>query len=319
VTSPEPSSSNSSSSPTSTWAPLPSSEFFFCLCQQGVEKVLREELATLGFKPSYSSKGFVTAKAPVPLVVGELPRPVLSRRTCLSLGKDLDVRAVADRHGARVQYEDKGADAHAGDVVVNAVERGGSVFVGAHLQRKGLSPAPGGDPRLTVPETAPSRAWLKLEEAARLWPLPLDEGDVVVEVGCAPGGVSRALLDRGAVVVGVDPNAMDPAILASPRFTHLRCAAQQATDLPRALTGPPRMLVVDINQRPHAAISGVERVIAHCREHLRAALFTLKLGDWSHFKELPRWRLRLEQELGMTTTATQLPSNRQELCVFCAR
>ncbi len=298
------------------------SEFFFCLCQEGVERVLRQELTSLGFAPSFQAKGFVTAKSPTPLTTSTLPAPVLARRTCLSVGKDVDPAVVAAEFGAtKIHSRAGGDDAVPGDVVVTAVDAGGSVFVGVHAQHLMMARAPLGDPKLVVPESSPSRAWLKLEEAARVFPLRIDAGDVVVEVGCAPGGVTRALLDRGAVVVGVDPNAMDEPILRDPRFTHLRCSGQQATDLPRVLNGvgAPKLLVVDINQRPNAAISGVERIIETTRFTLRQALFTLKLGDWKHVDELGHWRRRLERNLQMTTTATQLPANRQELCVFCQR
>ena len=305
----------------------PSSEFFFCVCQEGVERVVRRELMAAGFAPAFQAKGFVTAKAKAALTLSTLPSLVLSRRTCLFVAKgaaaDVDVDAIAKDVGAvRVHRAGVGDDAVAGDVVVSGVDVDGGVYVGVHAQHVLMPKSPLGDPQLSVPASSPSRAWLKLEEAARAFPLRIDDGDVVVEVGCAPGGVTRALLDRGAVVVGVDPNAMDERILRHPSFTHLRTSGQQATDLPRALAhagGPPRLLVVDINQRPNAAISGVERIIEHCRPTLRQALFTLKLGDWKHVEELPHWRRRLERLLGMTTTATQLPANRQELCVFCQR
>jgi hypothetical protein len=65
-------------------------------------------------------------------------------------------------------------------------------------------------------------------------------------------------------------------------------------------------------------LTPVARAVRH---DLRAALFTLKLGDWSLVPELPHWRARIERMLSTphvrwTTTATQLPSNRQELTVF---
>lgn len=308
---------------TTSTAASSSSEYFFCLCQPGLEKVLRDELMAAGFSPSFSSNGFVSAKSATKLTMATLPRPVLARRVCLhvdkvAIGDDKAVARAAAKVGADVVHReagDRGADASIEDVVVTVVERGNAVFVGAHVHVAGISPAPFGDPQLEVPSSAPSRAWLKLEEAARIWSLPLEAGDRVVEVGCAPGGVTRALLDRGATVVGVDPNEMDPRILSDARFTHLHAPAQQIEA--SLLEAPVRMLIVDVNQRPNAAISSVESIIKHTRGDLRAALFTLKLGSWSHFGELAHWRARLEKLLGMTTTATQLPANRQELCVYC--
>ncbi len=295
---------------------------------------MRKELTALGFAPSFQDKGFVSAKSERPLTVDTLPRPVLAQRVCLHVAKrKLDDGAsvvaacaavgvdVDGAHGV-VDGAVVGADAADGDVVTTFVVHKSQLFVGAHRQQAGLSPAPLGDPRLVVPAEAPSRAWLKLEEAARQFgrtegALPIADGDVVVEVGCAPGGVSRALLDRGAVVVGVDPNAMDPRILAEPRFTHLRVPAQRVALV--ELLRPARFFVVDVNQRPHAAISSVEHLVWPLREELEGALFTLKVGDWEHLGEIPRWRRRLEQLLLMKTMACQLPSNRQEICVFCYR
>ncbi|MFO0634461.1 MAG: SAM-dependent methyltransferase [Nannocystaceae bacterium] len=55
-----------------------------------------------------------------------------------------------------------------------------------------------------------TRAWAKLEEALAWSRLPLREGDVVVEIGAAPGGAALALLQRGAeVAIGIDPARMD--------------------------------------------------------------------------------------------------------------
>jgi len=312
------------------------SPFVFALGQPGAERALRAELQTLGFSPAFGVDGFVSAKANRSLSVDELPPLVLGRRVCLSLGKVLpegvigsggvDVRAVVRDSGA-VLHRETGERGPAvtvdGRFVVTVVERPGGTFVGLHRHRAGLSPDPCGDPRLEVPATAPSRAWLKLEEAMRIVPLPIGEGDVVIEVGCAPGGQTRALLDRGCVVVGIDPNAMDERILREPRFTHLRCSARhvEASLLQGALPGPARFLVVDVNQRPQAALSSIADIVARCRGTMRGGLFTLKLGDWGLLPELPRWRARIEQMFGpgTTTLATQLPSNRQELTVIARR
>ncbi|MDP2342243.1 MAG: SAM-dependent methyltransferase [Deltaproteobacteria bacterium] len=302
------------------------SAFIFALCQEGAEKVLREELLRAGFHPSFSSKGFVTAKAEHPITIDQLPRLVMARRLCLSLtqptNKNVDADAAAKELSAIVQTETTGPQAKDGDVVVTVIERGAAEkvqrFVGVHKHQRGLSPDPGGDPRLEVPANAPSRAWLKFEEAARLFDLHIDRDDVVVEVGCSPGGMTRALIDRGAMVTGIDPNDMDPGILQErARFRHLRCSAQAVDVL--QLPGPVRLLVVDVNQRPNAAISSIEAIAQRTRRDMRAVLFILKLGDWGHIVELPQWLERISRLFAMPVTAVQLPSNRQELAVYAAR
>jgi 23S rRNA C2498 (ribose-2'-O)-methylase RlmM len=307
---------------------LPRSPFVFALGQPGAEPALRGELMSFGLSPAFGLDGFVSAKSSRGLGVDELPPLVLGRRVCLSLGKlkDVNVERVARDLGAVVHREhgERGAAANTiGAFVVTVVERPGGAFVGVHRHREGLSPDPCGDARLEVPADAPSRAWLKVEEARRIWPLPVAPGDVVVEVGCAPGGQSRALLDLGLRVTGIDANAMDERVLARPTFTHLRCAAQQvdAALLRQSLAGPARLLVMDVNQRPQAALATVAAIARATRDSLRGGLFTLKLGDWSLISELPRWRARIEHLLGAgtTTSATQLPSNRVEVTVTAHR
>ncbi len=308
------------------------SPFVFALCQPGAEPVVRAELQALGLSPSFSASGFVTAKAPTPLTVSVLPRPTFARRLCLSLADERDGAALAARLGAVLHradgtdaegtHADRGRPAVDGELVVTVVERG-RVFVGVHRQGPGVGCDPAGDARLAVPPTAPSRAWLKLEEAARVWPLPLATGDAVVEVGCAPGGMTRALLDRGACVLGIDRNAMDPRIVAEPRFRHLRTSVRhvEASLVPSAAAGPVRLLVVDMNLPPHSALSALTPVARAVRPTLRGALFTLKLGRWELADEVPAWRARIAKMLSTpgrpwTTQATQLPSNRQELTVY---
>ncbi len=302
------------------------SPFVFALCQPGAESVLRDEFSSHGLSPSFQASGFVTAKAREPLSVSGLPSLVFARRVCLSLADVDDGAALAARLRARLHVEQapgsgtRGDPADAGDVVVTAIVRGRS-FVGVHRQRRGSSRDPCGDARLVVPERAPSRAWLKLEEAVRVFDVPLSPGDAVIEVGCAPGGMTRALLDRGAWVVGIDRNAMDPRILAEERFRHVKTSARHVEpSLVASLApSPVRLLVVDVNLPPNSALSAVNAVAGAVRGALRGALFTLKLGDYGLVPELPHWRARIERMLGMTTMATQLPSNRQELTIFATR
>ncbi len=302
-----------------------SSHYVLALCQPGAEGVVRDELAAHGLTPSFSATGFVTAKARTSLSLSSLPSLVFARRVCLSLPDAGDPALLALHLAARLHVGEpddaghRGVPAAVDDLVVTTVVRG-RTFVGVHRHRPGLSPDPGGDPRLVVPDRAPSRAWLKLEEAARVFPVPLAAGDAVVEIGCAPGGMTRALLDRGACVLGIDRNAMDPRILAEPRFRHIQSSARhiEASLIPTAAVGPVRLLVVDVNLPPRSALSAVNGVASAVRGTLRGALFTLKLGDYRLVSELPQWRARIERMLGMKTEATQLPSNRQELTVFAS-
>lgn len=190
-------------------------------------------------------------------------------------------------------------------------------LVGLHRHGPGHSPHAGARPPLRMPTEAPSRAWLKLEEGLAFSRLPLTAGDVAVEIGSAPGGASWALLSRDLQVVGVDPGAMDARVLSSPRFTHLQTTLGEL----RREQLPYRVdwLLLDVNLAPQVALHQLRRIVSTLRPTLRGALLTLKLNDWSMAGQVPRF-LSQVQAMGFDEVrATQLPSNRQEICVAARR
>jgi 23S rRNA (cytidine2498-2'-O)-methyltransferase len=196
------------------------------------------------------------------------------------------------------------------DVIVAPDE---PLWLGVHAHVAGRSPHPGGRPPLTLPAEAPSRAWLKLEEALAWSQLPLRRGQVAVEIGSAPGGASWALLERGLTVVGVDPGDMDARVLAAPGFSHVQVPLG---DLRREQL-PARVdwLLMDVNLAPQVAVHGVRRIVSTLRSSLRGVIFTLKLNEWKMAADVPAL---LERVAGMGLSdvrATQLPSNRREICV----
>jgi 23S rRNA (cytidine2498-2'-O)-methyltransferase len=65
---------------------------------------------------------------------------------------------------------------------------------------KGHSAWPGGNPKVLLPSDAPSRAYLKIEEALRWSGVNMKGGDTAVEIGSAPGGACYSLLKRGLYI-----------------------------------------------------------------------------------------------------------------------
>ena len=94
----------------------------------------------------------------------------------------------------------------------------GQWWIGYHRAVSWPARWPGGAIPVVLPAHAVSRAYAKMEEAIQWSGLPLAAGDECVEIGCAPGGASQALLDRGLFVTGIDPADVDPVVLAHPRF-----------------------------------------------------------------------------------------------------
>lgn len=203
------------------------------------------------------------------------------------------------------------------DVIVG--EPGEKVLVGAHQHDSKRHPLAGALPRLKLPADAPSRAYLKMEQAI-IWagldgPKALP-GKTALELGCAPGGATLAMLRRGMNVVGVDTADLDPRVVAEGdkrpgSLRHLRVAASDLfqEELPR----PVHVLVSDMNIAPPIMLRTIERVQSRVRA--RVLILTLKLNDRIIERQIPRFLKQIEMFAPFPVRATQLAANRGEFCV----
>ncbi|TWT98009.1 putative 23S rRNA ribose 2'-O-ribose methyltransferase [Botrimarina colliarenosi] len=191
-------------------------------------------------------------------------------------------------------------------------------WIGAHALRSRVDRWPGGVPRLEAPQHAVSRAYLKMQEGLRWSGIPAQKGDYWIELGCAPGGASQALLDVGMRVVGVDPAEVDPVVLAHPDFEHLNARASEigvdeVTDA--------AWITADINCAPQYTLDGVERLVTHPSMHVRGLLLTLKLLSLNLAKpEVIAETIARVRSWGYTDVRTrQLAHNRREYCLAALR
>jgi 23S rRNA (cytidine2498-2'-O)-methyltransferase len=99
---------------------------------------------------------------------------------------------------------------------------GDRVAVGIVPARDAPSLAAGGRLRVHVPEIAPSRAAMKLEEAFLWLDRAPDPGDVCVDLGAAPGGWTWVLLERRARVIAVDPAFLARTLQGKRGVQHIR-------------------------------------------------------------------------------------------------
>jgi 23S rRNA (cytidine2498-2'-O)-methyltransferase len=217
-----------------------------------------------------------------------------------------------------------GALAGPGDLVVDVIVAAGepNLVIGMHVHGDGRSPHPGGAVPVEVPPDAPSRAYAKLEEAIGWAGLPVTAGQVAVEIGSAPGGAAYALARRGVTVWGVDPGAMDPAVLAfagpsGARVHHLAETLSRVRweQLPRKVD----WLLLDVNLAPPVALHGLGRLVPAWKHHLRGAVLTLKMNDAAVRRDWPIYLERVEALGFSDVQITHLPSNRAELCVVARR
>ncbi|MCR4336388.1 MAG: rRNA methyltransferase, partial [Candidatus Omnitrophica bacterium] len=80
----------------------------------------------------------------------------------------------------------------------------------------------GGQRRMKDDPKAPSRSYLKVEEAYGILGREPQEGETVVDLGAAPGGWSYSAAKRGAQVIAVDNGPLKGAVAQHPQITHLK-------------------------------------------------------------------------------------------------
>ena len=189
-------------------------------------------------------------------------------------------------------------------------------WIGCHHTQGRQEAWPGGIIPLELPEHAVSRAYLKMSEALRWSALPIARGEHCLELGCAPGGASQALLERGLHVTGVDPAAVDPVVLKHPRFCHVR---KRATEVPVRLLRGIQWLAADINATPNYTLDAVESMVTAQGAAIRGLILILKLTDWKLTADIPRWIDRVRSWGYRDLRTRQLAHNRQEFCLVALR
>jgi 23S rRNA (cytidine2498-2'-O)-methyltransferase len=149
-----------------------------------------------------------------------------------------------------------------------------------------------------------------MEEAIRWSELPIRAGARCAELGSAPGGTTQALLDRGFLVMGIDPAQMHPTVLAHPNFTHVR---RRARHVRRRDFRKVRWLMADMNVAPSATLDVIEDIVNHPEVSIRGILAVLKLSDWKLADRLDDYLARVRGWGFNLVRARQLRHNRQEV------
>ncbi len=272
---------------------------------------------SLGFcaSPQDLARALELAEKPVVQVMageagpkGQVPDTVQNRWQAEVQRVQEDIRAC---WGERVRF----AEPALGEVVVDVVVRPGEPWVlGWHRHTRERGPLPGGAWELPAPADVPSRAWAKLEEMIRWSGLSPKKGESVLEIGCAPGGATLAMLDRGLRVCSVDPQPVVlPERLRQAPFQQHRCLIEQLRreQFPAAVD----WIVVDMGVSAPMAVHHLARIVPRYRRGLRGMFMTLKLNEWALVERIPELLERI-REMGFDSVeAACLPTFRQEIGV----
>ena len=197
------------------------------------------------------------------------------------------------------------------DVVVAAGE---PALVGWHVQGSSRHRTPSGIFDYVTPAEAPSRAYGKAVEGLRWSRAGVRAGDLLLEIGAAPGGTTLAYLEAGLRVLAVDTQAMAPLILAHPGCVGwIQKSIGEVTleELPLGV----QWIAVDAGIAPSRVVRALRRLSLHYRRSLRGMFLTLKLNDAATIAALPGLLDELRRG-NAQVHAIQLPTNRSDVFVF---
>lgn len=111
-------------------------------------------------------------------------------------------------------------------IVVSLLCAREQAYMGISLARDNLSAWPGGMRHFAQTPEQISRAEFKLLEALEIFGVTLPTRGRALDLGAAPGGWTRLLLESGLQVVAVDPAKLDPRLTLRPGLTHYRGYAE---------------------------------------------------------------------------------------------
>lgn len=189
-------------------------------------------------------------------------------------------------------------------------------WIGCHVANRWISRWAGGVIPIDVPQNAISRAYGKMAEAINWSKLPLTEGETVLEIGCAPGGASQALLDIGMKVIGVDPAEVHDSLLERKDFTYLR---KRSAEVRKNQIKGVRWLVSDMVVAPKYTLDAAEDHVMHSDLHIRGMVLTIKLPEINLTKQIPAYIKRIKSWGFADVRARQLALGGKEICVVALR
>ncbi len=206
-------------------------------------------------------------------------------------------------------------------VVVSLLCTIDNAYLGISLTTDNLSDWPGGARHFAhLPEQI-SRAEFKLLEALEVFDVALPSQELALDLGSAPGGWTRLLLEAGMQVVAVDPAKLDERLSKQPRLEHYRGYAEDY--LEEAIKRRRKFNVITNDMRMDAREAA--RLLVQASACLLNDGFIISVLKLPHetfeidpLKNLNE-ALKLLQRHFAIVQARQLFHNRQEVTVLTAR
>lgn len=206
-------------------------------------------------------------------------------------------------------------------IVVSLLCLGDKGYLGISMAHENLSDWPGGARHYAQTTGQISRAEFKLLEALEVFGVQLPARGRALDLGAAPGGWTRLLLEAGLQVVAVDPANLDPRLKELPHLEHYRGYAEDYLD--SAIKKHSKFDVIVNDMRMDAREAA--RLLGQASGCLRRDGFVVSVFKLPHeTREIhPLATLKdamktLEKHFGIVH-ARQLFHNRQEVTVIAAQ
>ncbi len=206
-------------------------------------------------------------------------------------------------------------------IVISLLCTAEKAYIGISPVSENLSDWPGGARQFAQTPEEISRAEFKLLEALEVFGVSLPSHGRAIDLGAAPGGWTRLLLEAGLFVIAVDPANLDPRLKNNPRLEHVRGYAEDY--LEQALKTHQRFEVIANDMRIDArdAVRLLNRASA-CLRPDGFLICTLKLPHatptMNPLAILHESISILSRQYGIVQ-ARQLFHNRQEVTVIAAQ
>lgn len=225
--------------------------------------------------------------------------------------------------GAVVEETGAVEDIKKPQIVVSLLCTQDSAYMGISLARENLSAWPGGMRHFAQTPEQISRAEFKLLEALEVFGVTLPERGRALDLGAAPGGWTRLLLEAGLKVVAVDPAKLDPRLFRRPGLIHFRGYAERYLEIEEPGNKPQLFDVILNDMRMDARDAA--RLLIEMRGKLHPdgfILSTLKLphatASIDPLRNLREATSLLSRYFDLVR-ARQLFHNRQEVTVIVAQ
>ena len=194
-------------------------------------------------------------------------------------------------------------------------------YIGISTAEENLSAWPGGARHFAQTSEQISRAEFKLLEALEYFDISLEPGEHVLDLGAAPGGWTRLLLEAGMQVVAVDPANLDQRLVGRKGLEHYRGYAEDYIEEVIRNRETFNVIVNDMRMDAREAARGLA-LAARC---LKRDGFIISVFKLPHATPTINPLLTLKDALNIMSKAYgivqahQLFHNRQEVTVVAAQ